>query len=768
MAAGGRDMERREISVRGVVQGVGFRPFVHRLASKFGLHGFVRNQAGVVLIEVEGEDRSLDSFLAELTTRPPPLTRIDDVSCLRRPTRGDPQFTIEPSASDATGMVFHSPDVATCDECLAELFDPGDRRFRYPFLNCTNCGPRFTIIRGAPYDRERTTMSSFALCPACLAEYEDPGDRRFHAEPIACPLCGPRLLALDCDGVAVSTDDPVAEAVSALREGRIVAIKGLGGYHIACLAIDGRAVAELRSRKCRDEKPFALMVRDSAEARRIVELSPDEETLLISRHRPIVLLRRRDGTDVVEAIAPGSRTFGVMLPYTPLHHLLLDALGASPLVMTSGNRSDEPIVYDDHDTRSRLAGIADLYLTHDRPIHMRCDDSVTRVVAGVEMPLRRSRGYAPQPVRLPVECRRPTLALGGQLKATFAMGRDRSAILSHHLGDLDHYEAYRSYVETIAHYERLFAFRPEFVAHDLHPDYGSTRYAAAYHDSVRLGVQHHHAHIASCMAEHGLERPVIGVAFDGTGYGDDGTIWGGEFLTGDYYSFRRAAHLKYVAMPGGDRAIREPWRIALAHLADSGCDPTPLRERVGESAYDRVLRQLERKFNAPLTSSVGRLFDAVAALVGVRDRVSFEGQAAIELECLAGDVVADGAYPFEIEAGPCLVINSRGLIAGVADDLRRGVEAATVARRFHSTLVEVVARVCGRIGDDTGLDTVVLSGGVFMNILLLTESVERLTREGFRVYRHQQVPTNDGGLCLGQLAIAAWQESGVVSESRSG
>ena len=745
------------------MQGVGFRPFVHRLASKFGLHGFVKNQNGSVLIEVEGKDHSLDRFLAELTTRPPPLARIDEVHWVARPPRGDPPFQIAPSTTDAIGAVFHSPDVATCSDCVAELFDPGDRRFRYPFLNCTNCGPRFTIIRNAPYDRERTTMASFAMCAACLAEYQDPSNRRFHAEPIACPACGPRLQAKDAQGRSIAAEDPLAEAVAALRQGRIVALKGLGGYHLACLAADERVVAELRRRKHRDEKPFALMVRDAAAARRIAELSPTEEALLVSRRRPIVLLRKSAGAEVADAIAPGNHELGVMLPYTPLHHLLLQALGSTPLVMTSGNRSDEPIAYDDSDAQTRLAGIADLYLTHNRPIHMRCDDSVTRVVGGHELPLRRSRGYAPQPVSLPLTCRRPTLALGGQLKATFALGRDRSAIVSHHLGDLDHYEAHRAYVEAVAHYERLFDFQPEVVAHDLHPDYASTRYATLRDSAVCLGVQHHHAHVASCMAEHGLNEPVIGVAFDGTGYGTDGGVWGGEFLVGDYRAFRRAAHFRNVAMPGGDQAIREPWRMALAHLADAGCDVAPLREHVCSEARAGVLRQIERRFNAPMTSSAGRLFDAVAALAGVRQRVSFEGQAAIELEGLASDVVEEAVYPFDIVSDSSLIIDTRPLITQVANDAQRGCAARVIGRRFHSTLVEVVAQVCSRLGNETGLRKVVLSGGVFMNVLLLTETVARLTRDGFQVYRHQTVPTNDGGLCLGQLAVAAaWQESLVV------
>jgi hydrogenase maturation protein HypF len=752
-------MERRAISVRGIVQGVGFRPFVHRLATAGGLRGFVRNGTGGVSIEVEGESAALDRFLAELTTEAPPLARIDAIRWSASACRGDRRFEIASSSTDVSGLILHSPDIATCDECVAELFDPRDRRYRYPFLNCTNCGPRFTIIRGAPYDRERTTMASFRMCARCLAEYQDPRDRRFHAEPIACSECGPRLALLDRCREPIATNDCVAEVVAALKDGRIVAIKGLGGYHLACLVTDGAVVAELRRRKHRDERPFALMVRDLAAVREIAEISPAEEALIRSSRRPIVLLERRREAGVAEEVSPGSRAFGVMLPYTPAHHLLFDALGSTPLVMTSGNRSDEPIAYDDQDARTRLAGIADLILTHDRPIHMRCDDSVTRVVMGVEMPLRRSRGYAPQPVELPIACRRPVLAVGGQLKATFAFGRERLAILSHHIGDLDHYEAYRSYVDTIAHLEQLFGFEPEVLAHDLHVDYGSSRYAREHRAAVKLGVQHHHAHVASCMAEHGLDEPVIGVAFDGTGYGTDGAVWGGEFFTGDYRAFRRGAHLRYVAMPGGDQAIREPWRMAVAHLEDAGCDLAALCDRVGRSAVSSVLQQVARGFNAPMTSSVGRLFDAVAALAGVRHRVSYEGQAAIELEALASDVGADGIYPFDIHAGSSLVIDTRPMIVQVVEDVRKGCSAAVIGRRFHSTLVEMIANTCSRLADTSGVRTVVLSGGVFMNVLLTTETVKRLTHEGFRVYRHERVPTNDGGLCLGQIAIAAaWRE----------
>ena len=758
-------MDRRAIAVSGIVQGVGFRPFVHGLAARLGLNGFVQNQTGGVLIEVEGEVRSLERFLAELTQSPPPLAQIDTVSWASRLPRGGLGFRIEPSTADASGPIFASPDVATCDDCLAELFDPRDRRYRYPFLNCTHCGPRLTIIEGSPYDRERTTMRSFAMCAACRDEYEDPRDRRFHAQPIACPACGPRLQALDARGLLIASNDPLSEAVDALRRGRIVAIKGLGGYHLACVADGERPVAELRRRKQRDEKPFALMVADVAGARRIAEVSPAEEALLVAPRRPIVLLRRRLGAVVAPLVAPRNPRLGVFLPYTPLHHLLLHAIDGSALVMTSGNRSDEPIAYDDRDARERLAGIADLFLSHDRPIAIRCDDSVTSMVAGSELPIRRSRGDAPRPLGLPLPCQRPALALGGQLKVSFALGRDRHAFLSHHIGDLNHYEAFRAYVSAIEHYERLFAIEPALIAHDLHPDYASTRYAldrGCGGNVPLLAVQHHHAHVASGMAENGLDEPVIGVAFDGNGYGSDGAVWGGEFFTGDYREFRRSAHLRYVAMPGGDRAIREPWRMAAAHLADAGQDPGLLQGRVPPAALATVHQMIERRLNAPLTSSAGRLFDAVSALAGVRSHVSFEGQAAMELESLAADADHDadtvGVYSFAIEPGTPLVIDTRPLIAEAADEARRGRSASVIARRFHATLVEIVARVCTRLAEDTGLDAVVLSGGVFLNAWLTREVCGRLARDGFRVYRHRRVPPGDGGLCLGQLAIAAaWQ-----------
>ena len=757
-------MDRRAIAITGIVQGVGFRPYVYGLATRLRLGGFIKNLTGAVLIEVEGEAPALDRFLAELTTRPPPLARIEEVRWSPRRPLGDPAFQIESSAAEAEadGPIYLSPDVATCDECLAELFDPRDRRSRYPFLNCTNCGPRLTIITGAPYDRARTTMASFVMCPACRAEYDDPADRRFHAQPTACPACGPRLQALDARGEPVATDDPIAFAASALRRGMIGALKGLGGYHLACASDQSQAVTELRRRKHRDEKPFALMVRDLAAARELCAVEPAEEALLYSPRRPIVLLRRLPGARVAEDVAPGNPWLGVMLPYTPLHHLLLDALEGEPLVMTSGNRSDEPIAFEDQDALRRLAGIADFFLVHDRPIHIRCDDSVTRVVAGVELPIRRARGDAPRPVTLPVECRRPILALGGQQKVTFALGRGRHAFLSHHIGDLDHYEAERAYVEAIDHYERIFGLRPEILVHDLHPDYASNRYVREHAGSrATLAVQHHHAHMASCMAEHGLNEPVIGVTFDGTGFGADGTIWGGEFLTGDYRAFRRSAHLRPVAMPGGERAIREPWRMAAAYLSDAGHDCAILAACVPPATLATIERMIARRINAPTTSSAGRLFDAVAALAGVRPFVSYEGQAAIELEWRAATAAPDGVYPFEITE--------------IADDAPLQIDTPAASSSCR-TRGGATGALCGGDRpavslDDRGSDCASVCpfaselppgcGGAERRRFLLEraaftgEVAARLTGDGFRVYRQRRVPPNDGGLSLGQIAIAA-------------
>jgi hydrogenase maturation protein HypF len=762
-------MERRAITVEGIVQGVGFRPFVYALASRLGLRGFVKNQSGCVLIEVEGGRKDLDCFLRELLENAPPLARIDALSSGQQAARGDDGFRIEASDYDSGSAIFISPDVATCKDCLAELFDPSDRHYRYPFLNCTNCGPRLTIIRGAPYDRSRTTLASFPMCPDCAAEYHDPGNRRFHAQPAACPACGPRLSVCQPNGEPIETSEPLAFFVDRLRRGEIGVLKGLGGFHLACDAASERIVRELRRRKHRDEKPLAVMVPDLETAERFCEIDNRERELLLSPRRPIVLLKKRTdamGASFCEAVAPANPRLGVLLPYTPLHHLLLENFKGRGLVMTSGNRSDEPIAYEDADAFERLAEIADVFLVHDRPIYVRCDDSVTRIVDSLESPVRRSRGYAPQPVPLPFGCPRPILAVGGQLKGVFALGRGRQAFLSHHLGDLDHWEAYRAFVRDVGLYEELFAVRPELIVHDLHPDYASTNYArerATADQLPLLAVQHHHAHVASCMAEHGLDEPVIGVSFDGTGYGTDGAIWGGEFLVADYTHFDRAAHLRYVGLPGGDSAVREPWRMAASQLLDAGQSWYLLEGRVEPAKLRTIATMLERRINTPLTSSAGRLFDAVASLAGVRDTVSYEGQAAIELEWLATQVPVDTSYPFDLTGGDSsdegdalpLEIDTRPLIRAVVTDAEQGTGTARIARRFHSTIVEIIASTCLAIRDRSRLNAVALSGGVFMNALVATESAARLSADGFRVFRHVLVPPNDGGICLGQLAIAA-------------
>jgi hydrogenase maturation protein HypF len=660
-----------------------------------------------------------------------------------------------------------APDAATCDACLRELRDPHARRYRYPFVNCAHCGPRLTIVTRAPYDRERTTMASFAMCDACRSEYDDPNDRRFHAQPIACPACGPRLRALDRNGTELP-GSALSLGARALREGWIVAIKGIGGYHLACSARDALAVAELRKRKWRDEKPFAIMVADLDAAEALCEVSALERDVLTSPARPILLLRKRPDVPVAPGVAPGRSELGVMLAYAPLHHLLLDELGGGPLVMTSGNRSDEPIAFEDRDALVRLAPIADLFLVHDRPIHTRCDDSVVRIIQSPTpsvTSIRRSRGYAPAPLALPLPLAQATLAVGGQLKSTFALGVGRRLILSHHLGDLDHPDALASYRAAIDHYCDLFRMTPTRIAHDAHPDYASTREALARaSDPASLyAVQHHHAHMASCMAENRLVGPVIGVCFDGAGYGDDGAIWGGEFLVGGYAAVRRVAHLAYVPMPGGARAMREPWRMALVHCAAAGLDParSPTAGRVSSQAAESVLRMSERGVASPATSSVGRLFDAVASLVGVCDAATFEGQAAMALEALAGDGPSDRAYPFDIrEDGDHWQVDPAPAVRAVVADVERGDAPGAISRRFHDGLAALVADVCIRIRMRTGVDRVVLSGGVFVNARLAEQTARRLEDARFHVHRHRVVPPNDGGICLGQLAVVASIDAG--------
>jgi hydrogenase maturation protein HypF len=832
---------RTAVRVEGIVQGVGFRPFVYSLATSLGLAGLVGNDADGVFAEVEGPPEAVEKFLLALERDAPPLARIERITTAALPLRGSTSFSIALSESGAERRTLVSADTATCPDCLAELIDPGDRRFGYPFINCTNCGPRFTIVRDVPYDRPLTTMASFVMCGRCAAEYHDPANRRFHAQPICCPACGPRLSLLDREGAELS-GQPLAAAAGLLRQGMVLAVKGLGGYHLAVDASSEDAAAALRARKHREDKPFAVMVADVPEASRLCEVDEAAAALLASGRRPIVLLPRRPGAGVAPSVAPGNRQLGVMLPYTPLHHLLLQETGR-PMVLTSGNVSDEPIVYRDGDAAGRLSEIADAFLTHDRPIQIRTDDSVVRAFRGRGAVIRRSRGYVPEPIAVHTRFARPVLACGAELKNTFCLAKGGHAFISHHIGDLENAETLQSFAEGIEHFRRLFDITPEVIAHDLHPEYLSTKYAldlaergvagagraepagagpagagtagagiaagaaatwwpwdadpvedpaggagsagrgSAGAGEIRLvGVQHHHAHIASCLADNGEDGPVIGVAFDGTGFGTDGTIWGGEFLIADLTRFERGGHLAPVPMPGGAAAIRQPWRMAAAYLDDAYPDGQPDGLEVArrnQRHWSPVITMARRGINSPVTSSAGRLFDAVAAILGVRDEINYEGQAAVELEQLA-DPAERGAYTAAAgmavaggeggaggavagaggearageTAGP-LVIAGRDLVRAVVDDLAAGTSRNVIAARFHNGVAGLITQACLLLRDRHGLSDVALSGGVFQNLLLLHAAAAQLEEHGFRVLVHSRVPCNDGGISLGQAVIAA-------------
>ncbi len=760
-----RGRRRMRVRVNGTVQGVGFRPYVYRLAGELGLGGFVLNDASGVLIEVEGSPALVDRFLVRVGAEAPPLAVVERVAIEECAASGDVAFTIRESIPSAVPDAPVAPDTATCEDCLRELSDPADRRFRYPFINCTNCGPRFTIVRGVPYDRPLTTMALFTMCGACRAEYEDPADRRFHAQPNACPVCGPSLQLLGAEGDPIA-GDPLDTVAAALVAGAIVAIKGIGGYHLACRADDELAVAGLRARKHREDKPFALMTPSAALAESLVSLSPPARELLTSPERPIVLAPRRPGAPVADSVAPDAPELGVMLPYSPLHHVLLSDAGET-LVMTSANVSDEPIAYRDEDALERLRGIADVFLVHDRPIQTRTDDSVLRVVDALDRPrrafLRRSRGYVPAALALPgAGTPRPLLACGAELKNTFCLAKGPRAWVSHHIGDLENYETLRSFAEGIEHFGALFAVEPEIVVHDLHPEYLSTKYALERDGVELVGVQHHHAHMAACLAEHGETGPALGAIFDGTGYGLDGTVWGGELLLGDLCSFRRVGSLLPVALPGGERAIRQPWRMACSWLAATGNGegepelPASLAPSVEPRAWSQVHRLIETGTAAPATTSVGRLFDAVAALVGIRSQINYEGQAAVELEaaCAPGE---RGSYPVALTGGPDapLVIDPRETIRAVAADVRAGAPAGVIARRFHRAIALATVQACTTLAAAHGTEVVVLSGGVFQSRLLLESVWGALAAAGLRVLVPERLPVNDGGIAYGQAAVAA-------------
>jgi hydrogenase maturation protein HypF len=804
----------RVVEVRGVVQGVGFRPFVWRLATEIGLEGAVVNRAGQVEIRVAGSDEAIELFVRRLRTDAPPRARVEAVEV--RPAEVEiPQgcgFAIEESEAVGSSERLFPPDIATCDDCLTELFDPADRRYRYPFTNCTNCGPRATIIEDLPYDRARTSMREFALCAACLTEYRDPANRRFHAEPVACPDCGPQLSYRRPGDAAPAahTEAALQAAIVDLAQGRIVAVKGLGGYHLACDATDPAAVARLRDRKHRWAKPFAVMVRDLDAAGREATLSAEEEELLASPARPIVLVERRrapsdaersggdrrlaDGVVCSDPLRAGAlnRRVGLFLPYTPLHHLLLEGLGR-PIVLTSGNLADEPLATDDADALERLAGIADSFLSHDREIRARYDDSVTRVVDGRESVIRRARGYAPDPMSLPIATPSTLLAVGAELKHTFTLARGGRAHVAPHTGDLEDLLTYRAFESNLAHLRRLLDIEPAWVAHDLHPAYLSTQYAMReFPSNRRIGVQHHHAHVASAAAEAGLTGEFIGVAFDGLGMGDDGTFWGGEILVATLESYRRVARFGRAPMPGGALAVKKPYRMALGYLLSAEAfgaggavaewiDPELTRaflEKLDPREVEVVRTQLARGLNAPIASSAGRLFDAAASLLGIRDVAEYEAQAAIELELVAEEGSVP-ALPFEIvrsdgtsltdggpgssrnvaksQSGdmPLLVYDPRPTLRALLEGRAEGVSIEHLAARFQETVAAVTRQLCGDIRSTTGLRAVALSGGVFQNRWLATTLVRRLSSDGFEVHINRLVPANDGGISYGQAAVAA-------------
>jgi hydrogenase maturation protein HypF len=745
-----------------VVQGVGFRPFVHRLAADLRLGGLVGNDTEGVFLEVEGAGPALSEFDARLRADKPPMARIEAVEWTAMAVRGERSFRIADSVRSAAVSTFVSPDVCVCDDCMAEMSDPADRRFRYPFINCTNCGPRFTITERLPYDRPSTTMRGFTMCAACASEYHDPADRRYHAQPIACPDCGPRIWY---DGrVQVRGTDPAVLAVQqALRAGAVVAVKGLGGYHLACDAGNGSAVAALRDRKGRPHKPFAVMVRDLRQARAITHVDAVEADLLTSPARPIVLLRRRSGVHVDPGVAPGNPLLGVFLPYTPLHHLLFAPVPGSTLappemlLMTSGNLSDEPICFDDRDARNRLSGIADGWLLHDRPIHVPCDDSVVRVSGGRELPIRRSRGYAPLPLNLPVPSE-PVLAVGGELKNTFCLARGGVAWMGQHIGDMGRLETLEAFERSTEQFSGFYQVHPKQVVADAHPGYHTRQWADEHGPAPVTLVQHHHAHVAAVMAEHRLrvEDRVLGIAFDGTGYGLDGAIWGGEVLRAQYAGFDRVRHLRYIPLPGGDAAIKKPYRAALAHLWAAGIEWAPDLPPVAKALPDElavIRRQLEGRLPCIQTSSMGRLFDAVSSVLGIRQLATYEAQAAIELEAAAeGAIFGPPRYAFALDETD---FDPRPVIRSLVDDLRHGTPLQRMAAGFHGAVAKLVVDLAREERQQTGINVVALTGGVFQNVIL-TGLVERqLEADGFDVLTHRLVPPNDGGIALGQVAVAA-------------
>ena len=754
----GAEVTCRRILVGGIVQGVGFRPFVYRIARKHDVAGTVCNTSEGVEIIIEGTEDQVAGFFTSFDEELPPLAKVTSMTVTEAPPKDLAGFAILPSSDEAAHQALVPPDVSVCHNCLRELYDPADRRFQYPFINCTDCGPRYTIITDVPYDRDQTSMVDFPMCDECRQEYEDPADRRFHAETICCPRCGPVMRLFDRDGNEIEAADPIGFAHERLHDGKIVAVKGIGGFHLAADAMNHAAVEELRRRKGRGFKPFALMADNVEKVRTFCRVSDDEEKMLVSSVRPIMILRKREPNPIAAGVAPENKYFGVMLPYTPAHRLLLGD-DFSALVMTSGNHADEPIVIDDEAAFARLGHVADYFLTHNRRILYRGDDSLVKLVGGAQQMWRRSRGYVPRPVTTQQDAP-AILACGALMKNAVALTRGRDVFLGQHLGDVDSEEGLEFFEETIEHLQRMLGIRPEIIAYDLHPDYLTTQYALRSAIEKKIGVQHHFAHIASCQCEHDITgRDVIGFALDGTGYGLDGNVWGGEVLVGRPPEYERAAHFEYVPMPGGEQAIRQPWRMAVSHLLAAmgrAYRSLPLQFVADHNEMlDDVEALAERRINSPLTSSCGRLFDAVSAMLGLGDVMTFEGEPAVRLEMAAtpGDAAPYG-YDLVESPGGATLISPKEIFRGIAKDIGTGVSAGDIAWRFHVTLIDIFAELAQMLREYKNIGTVALGGGVFLNEILLTGLTEKLEGLGFEVYRPEQLPPGDGGVSLGQIAVA--------------
>ena len=752
---------RKNIIIKGIVQGVGFRPFIHKLVQNYNLSGWVVNSNQGVEIEVEGKTEEINSFVSDIKKKLPPLARIEKIEVNQLPLIGYKEFSIKKSmVKEENSFVLVSPDISICEDCLQELFDPYNRRFRYPFINCTNCGPRFTIIKDIPYDREKTTMSIFKMCPQCQSEYENIEDRRYHAQPNACADCGPQMFLYQNKRKIEGIDDLIEEAVKLLKEGKIGAIKGLGGFHLTCDASNNKAVARLRRLKNRKAKPFAIMSFNLEKIMQYCKLGEKEKEWLVNRARPIVLLQKKEDSLISPLVAPRNNYLGVMLPYTPLHYLLLKD-NFTALIMTSGNIADQPIIADNLEALDKLDGIVDFFLTYNRDIFNRCDDSVIKIINDDNVFFRRSRGFVPHPIILDFKLKE-VLALGGELKNTISFSKENYIFLSQYLGDLKSVETLEFFKGSITSFKKMFRVKPEIIACDLHPDYLSTQYAEEI--KVKEGlkvvkVQHHHAHIVSCMAENNVKEKVIGVAYDGTGYGDDGNIWGGEFLLCDFKKYSRVGHLKYYPLPGGDKAIVEPWRMAYSYLYSiygpkAKTLDIDFNRRMDYDKLSIIEKMIDKNINSPLTSSCGRLFDAASSLIGIRDEISYEGQAAMELESFCAPGITE-RYKFSIyKEEEKFIINPQEIFIDIIKDLKEGIDKKVMAAKFHNTVAEFTVDLCGRIRKDTGINEIALSGGVFQNKYLTEKVVFLLEDKGFKVYIQRKVPPNDGGISLGQAVVA--------------